>query len=116
MAKKEDYVRMITAALKESDKFSDGLALVINSTADTLKTLDLCSQEIDGLESATVVQTTRYGSKLAPHPVFKIQRDAQEMLLKYCKILGMTYAELSKVVEEDSFEKFMREFKEEFDD
>lgn len=93
------YKTNIIKLLKDNGSYNDGLGVVINSLSDTLQTLDLCRKEISTLEKTTVYEVTRYGKKLAPHPVFKIQRDAQDTLIKCCKSLGMTYKELSEVVE-----------------
>ena len=87
--------------LKKSGKYNDGLALLIDSTAISLNTIELCRKELKTLESTTVVVQTRYGEKLDPHPVFRTLRDAQTVLLKNCKELGLNYEDLSRIIEED---------------
>lgn len=87
--------------LKKSGKYNDGLALLIDSTAISLNTIELCRKELETLESTTVVVQTRYGEKLDPHPVFRTLRDAQTVLLKNCKELGLNYEDLSRIMEED---------------
>lgn len=87
--------------LKKSGKYNDGLALLIDSTAISLNTIELCRKELGTLESTTVVVQTRYGEKLDPHPVFRTLRDAQTVLLKNCKELGLNYEDLSRIMEED---------------
>lgn len=87
--------------LKKSGKYNDGLALLIDSTAISLNTIELCRKELGPLESTTVVVQTRYGEKLEPHPVFRTLRDAQTVLLKNCKELGLNYEDLSRIMEED---------------
>lgn len=87
--------------LKKSGKYNDGLALLIDSTAISLRTIELCRKELETLESTTVVVQTRYGEKLDPHPVFRTLRDAQTVLLKNCKELGLNYEDLSRIMEED---------------
>lgn len=87
--------------LKKSGKYNDGLALLIDSTAISLNTIELCRKELGTLESTTVVVQTRYGKKLDPHPVFRTLRDAQTVLLKNCKELGLNYEDLSRIMEED---------------
>lgn len=87
--------------LKKSGKYNDGLALLIDSTAISLNTIELCRKELETLESTTVVVQTRYGEKLDPHPVFRTLRDAQTVLLKNCKELGLNYEDLSRIIEED---------------
>lgn len=104
------YRKQIVNALKANDKYNEGLELTINSTADTLRTLDICRKDIDTLDKTTIEEEGRYGKRLAPHPVFKIQRDAQDTLTKNCKTLGLTYAELSEAVQGESpLEMMMRE-------
>ena len=93
-----NYSSRIKAMLKKSGKYNDGLALLIDSTAISLNTIELCRKE---LESTTVVVQTRYGEKLDPHPVFRTLRDAQTVLLKNCKELGLNYEDLSRIMEED---------------
>ena len=87
--------------LKKSGNYNDGLALLIDSTAISLNTIELCRKELETLESTTVVVQTRYGEKLDPHPVFRTLRDAQTVLLKNCKELGLNYEDLSRIMEED---------------
>lgn len=87
--------------LKKSGKYNDGLALLIDSTAICLNTIELCRKELETLESTTIVVQTRYGEKLDPHPVFRTLRDAQTVLLKNCKELGLNYEDLSRIMEED---------------
>lgn len=87
--------------LKKSGKYNDGLALLIDSTAISLNTIELCRKELETLESTTVVVQTRYGEKLDPHSVFRTLRDAQTVLLKNCKELGLNYEDLSRIMEED---------------
>ena len=95
-----NYSSRIKAMLKNG-KYNDGLALLIDSTAISLNTIELCRKELETLESTTVVVQTRYGEKLDPHPVFRTLRDAQTVLLKNCKELGLNYEDLSRIMEED---------------
>lgn len=96
--------------LKKSGKYNDGLALLIDSTAISLNTIELCRKELETLESTTVVVQTRYGEKLDPHPVFRTLRDAQTVLLKNCKELGLNYEDLSRIMEEhdDTFKNLVK--------
>ena len=95
----KNYVSRIKAVLKKNGKYNDGMTLLIDSTAISLNTMELCRKELGTLESTTVVVQTRYGEKLEPHPVFRILRDAQTVLLKNCKELGLNYEELSRMVD-----------------
>lgn len=90
-----NYERTITAALKKANRYNAGLRMQIRSLASALLTLDLCNEEISKLDSVTVLEQTRYGSKLAPHPAFKVQRDAADSVTRQLKQLGLTVAELN---------------------
>jgi hypothetical protein len=107
----KNYARHIKTALKKNGKYNSGMTLLIDSTAVSLNTMELCRKELGTLESTTITVQTRYGEKLEPHPVFRTLRDAQTVLLKNCKELGLNYEELSKVVAEEEypFKSFMGE-------
>ena len=103
MAKKvEEYKKDIVAALKAAGKYSKSLTAQILSLAGALRTLDIANSEIDELETTTISTTSRYGNKtLAPHPVFKIQKDAQDSVTRQMKALGLTAEELTGTDEDD---------------
>lgn len=61
----------------------------------------MANDQIDGLTETTVWETTRYGEKLAPHPVFKIAKEAQELVTRQMKTLGLTVEDLAGTTEED---------------
>ena len=63
--------------------------------------MELANAEIDGLETTTVYETTRYGEKLAPHPVFKVAKEAQDMITRQMKALGLTAEDLAGEIDED---------------
>lgn len=100
------YQKQVREALKATGAYHKGLEMQIKALASALKTLDLASKEIDNLESVTVLQETRYGKKLAPHPAFKIQRDAQDSVTKQLKALNLTGQELEEAT---PLEKILRE-------
>ncbi len=103
MAKKvNEYRKDIEKALKAAGKYSRSLGAQILSLAGAMRTLDLANDEIDGLESTTITATSRYGNEtLAPHPVFKIQKDAQDSVTRQMKALGLTAEELTGTDEDD---------------
>jgi hypothetical protein len=103
MAKKVDeYRKDIERALKAAGKYSKSLGAQILSLAGALRTLDLANDEIDGLESTTISVTSRYGNEtLAPHPAFKIQKDAQDSVTRQMKALGLTAEELTGTDDDD---------------
>lgn len=103
MAKQvNEYKKDIVKALKAAGKYSRSLDAQILSLAGALRTLDLANDEIDELDSVTIPVTSRYGNEtLAPHPVFKIQKDAQDSVTRQMKALGLTAEELTGTDEDD---------------
>ena len=91
----ETYREAVISALRSAGAYSDGLGGQIEALATALRTLDLANADIDGLETTTVMEVTRYGNKIAPHPVFKIARDAQDQITRQMKALGLTAGQLT---------------------
>lgn len=104
------YAAKIKAVMEANGRYNDGMRLLIDSTATSLATLRLCRQELAGLKSTTITEPTRYGTKLVPHPVFRTLRDAQTVLLKNCKALGLSYKEISQITDEedDPYNSFLK--------
>lgn len=97
-----DYKKDIEKALKAVGKYSKSLGPQILSLAGALRTLDLANDEIDELDTTTVVVKSRYGNDAyAPHPVFKIQKDAQDSVTRQMKALGLTAVELTGTDDDD---------------
>ncbi len=107
----KNYASRIKTVLKKNGKYNAGMTLLIESTATSLTTMELCRKELETLENTTVEVFTRYGTKLEPHPVFRTLRDAQTVLLKNCKELGLNYEELSRAVaeDEDTLKSFLKD-------
>lgn len=103
MAKKvNEYKKDIEKALKAAGKYSKSLDAQILSLAGALRTLDIANTEIDDLDTTTISTVSRYGNEtLAPHPVFKIQKDAQDSVTRQMKALGLTAEELTGTDEDD---------------
>lgn len=102
MAKKvEEYEKEVTKALKAHNLYTASLKMQIRSLASAMRNLELANDQIDGLEETTVWETTRYGEKLAPHPVFKIAKEAQELITRQMKSLGLTAEDLAGDTDED---------------
>lgn len=95
------YKRLITKALKSSGRYSSALEIQITALASAIRTLELACAEIDGLTTTTVLEKTRYGEKLAPNPVFKVQKDAQDSVTRQMKALGLTAEALMGEIEHD---------------
>ena len=96
-----EYVTEITKTLKANKTYSRGLDMQILSLASAMRNLEMANNQIDGLTETTVWETTRYGEKLAPHPVFKIAKEAQELVTRQMKALGLTVDELAGNTEDD---------------
>lgn len=96
-----DYRKMVVRALKAGKGYSKALDLQINTLASALRTLDKTDEAIDTLEEVWVMEKTRYGEKMAPHPAFKIHKDAIDSVTRQMKILGLTADQLSTVTDED---------------
>ncbi len=97
-----DYKIEITKALKAVGKYSRGLDIQITSLAGALCTLNKANAEIDALETVTIKVKSHYGNDtLAPHPVFKIQKDAQDSVTRQMKALGLTAEGLIGVDDDD---------------
>lgn len=92
MAKKiAEFRKDVAKALREAGRYSKALAAQIESLAGALRTLQLANEEIDALESTVISVVSRYGNDtLAPHPVFKIQKDAQDSVTRQMKAMGLT--------------------------
>lgn len=100
--KVSDYKADIVKALKAAGKYSKSLDIQIISLAGALCTLNKANDEIDNLDSVTISVTSRYGNEtLAPHPVFKIQKDAQDSVTRQMKALGLTAEELTGTDDDD---------------
>lgn len=96
-----EYKREIIKVLKANKLYSKGLDMQVLSLASAMRNLEMANDQIDGLMETTVLETTRYGEKLAPHPVFKIAKEAQELITRQMKALGLTAEDLAGEVEDD---------------
>lgn len=102
LKKTEDYKKDIIKALKGVNRYSRSLDIQITALAGAMRTLALANAEIDDLDSTTIDVVSRYGNETkAPHPVFKTQKDAQEMVTKMLKALGLTGADLVDAIDDD---------------
>lgn len=95
------YRSEITKALKAHRIYSKALDMQVQSLASAMRNLAMANDQIDGLTETTVLETTRYGEKLAPHPVFKIAKESQELITRQMKVLGLTAEDLAGEVEDD---------------
>lgn len=96
-----EYKTEISNVLKAHRLYSKGLDMQVLSLASAMRNLEMANEQIDGLTETTVWEKTRYGEKLAPHPVFKIAKEAQELITRQMKSLGLTAEDLAGEVEDD---------------
>lgn len=96
-----DYRAEIVKALKANNRYSKGLDMQIQSLATAMRALEIANADIDGLDCTYVYETTRYGEKMVPHPVFKVAKDAQDLITRQLKALGLTAEDLAGDVEDD---------------
>lgn len=96
-----DHKKEIIKQLKANGTYSRALDIQIVSLASAMRNLDMTNKQIDNLTETTVWETTRYGEKLAPHPVFKIAKEAQELITRQMKAIGLTAEDLAGGVEDD---------------
>lgn len=96
-----EYKKEIIKQMKAHKIYSAGLDMQITSLASAMRNLEMANDQIDGLEETTVWEETRYGAKLAPHPVFKIAKEAQDMITRQMKALGLTAEDLAGEIEDD---------------
>lgn len=110
--KVSDYRVIIVRALKSAGKYTKALDMQVMSLAGALRTLDMANDEIDGLDSVVVVEISRYGNEtLAPHPVFKIQKDAQDSVTRQMKALGLTVEDLAGADDNDPLVELTKKVK-----
>lgn len=96
-----EYTKEITKMLKANKTYSKGLDMQILSLASAMRNLEMANDQIDGLAETTVWETTRYGKKIAPHPAFKVAKEAQELVTRQMKVLGLTVEGLAGNTEDD---------------
>lgn len=96
-----EYKKEIVRTLRNLKTYSKGLDMQILSLASAMRNLEMANDQIDGLTETTVWETTRYGEKLAPHPVFKIAKEAQELVTRQMKALGLTVEDLAGEADDD---------------
>ena len=97
----EDYEIKIQKALESQNRWSESLVIAVHSLAVAMRNLDMPNNDIEALDSCTVLEETRYGKKIAPHPAFKIAKDANEAIGKLLKSLGLTADDISEGIDND---------------
>ena len=97
----EDYEIKIQKALESQNHWSESLVIAVHSLAVAMRNLDMANHDIEALDSCTVLEETRYGKKIAPHPAFKIAKDANEAIGKLLKSLGLTADDISEGIDND---------------
>ncbi len=89
-----EWRALIIRALKKTNRYHSGLDFQIINLAAAMRTHDLAINDIDSLDTVTIVESNRNGEKTVPHPAFKVQRDASDSITRQLKILGLTMDDL----------------------
>lgn len=97
----EQWEAAIRKALKRSQTYTAAIDVQIKSLATAVYTLTLAAADIERLTETFVWVETRYGREMKPHPVFKVQKDAQDSITRQMKALGLTVEALSADTEAD---------------
>lgn len=97
----EFYKKEIVRQLRANNTYSRALDMQVMSLASAMRNLEMANVQIDKLTETTVWEKTRYGEKLAPHPVFKIAKEAQELITRQMKALGLTVEDLAGGSDDD---------------
>lgn len=86
----------IRRALKNQNTYSKDLETCISMAAGSYYAFLLAQRDMEMLESTYVSEVTREGNvKLVPHPTFRVLKDAQEMVRRSLRELGLTLGTLS---------------------
>ncbi len=97
----EEHVKIVIKALKQHNQYSNALNAQVIALASAMRNLEMANEQIDTLSEVTVWEETRYGKKIAPHPAFKIAKDAQESITRNMKTLKLTVEDLSGEIDDD---------------
>lgn len=97
----DQWEAVIRKALKRSQTYTAAIDVQIKSLATAVYTLTLAAADIERLDETFVWVETRYGREMKPHPVFKVQKDAQDSITRQMKALGLTVEALSADTETD---------------
>lgn len=86
----------IRKALKNQNTYSKDLETCISMAAGSYYAFLLAQKDIEILTCTFLTEITREGNeKLVPHPAFKVLKDAQEMVRRSLRELGLTLGTLS---------------------
>lgn len=97
----QQWEQAIRKALKRSQTYTAAVDVQIKSLAAAVYTLTLAVRDIERLDETFVWVETRYGREMKPHPVFKVQKDAQDSITRQMKALGLTVEALTADTEAD---------------
>lgn len=99
----------IRKAVRNQGNYSKDLEVCISMAAGSYLAFMLALQDIKGLERTFVSEVSREGNtRLVPHPAFRVLKDAQEMVRRSLRELGLTLGTLSSD-EDDPFERMMED-------
>lgn len=88
------YKARVTRALKAAGRYTPCVTIQIDTLATSLLMLEKAKRQLESLEELTVMEESRYGSKISMHPVCKIIKDASDTVSRGMKQLGLTVEEV----------------------
>lgn len=99
----------IRKAVKNQGNYSKDLELCITMAAGSFRAFMLALHDVGQLSETFVSEVSREGNvRLVPHPAFRVLKDAQEMVRRSLRELGLTLGTLS-TDEDDPFDRMMKD-------
>ena len=99
----------IRKAVRNQGNYSKDLEVCISMAAGSYLAFTLALRDIEGLERTFVSEVSREGNtRLVPHPAFRVLKDAQEMVRRSLRELGLTLGTLTGD-EDDPLERMMED-------
>lgn len=89
MGKLQKHRSKVTKALKMAGLYDPSLTIQIDALASAMLTLEIATNEIEGLDSVILERSTTQGVTVQQHPCFKVQKDAQAEIRFCMKQLGL---------------------------
>lgn len=98
----EYHRKRIRKALDAAGLYTPALELNIDVLAGSLVCHDLCMRDLEGLESACIVEETKYGTNTHAHPVFAVLRNNEDQIRKQMTELGLNMKGTRAKTEDDA--------------
>lgn len=101
--------KRLKTALENRGSYSDGIDILIETTAGNLYAYYLALRDVEALDKSFVEEKTREGNiKLVSHPAIKTLNDQSEMIRKQLRELRLTLA-TDEGMDSDELDDFMDE-------